>query len=118
MIDIIYISLHFHCPLFFTDFKINLNFLDRFSKKSSNIKFHANPSIGNRAVPRGVIDGRTDMRNLIVTFRRFTKTLNNGNCKKINTFSDVPLMSPPPQNFMILLPIIENQIKAETFINL
>ena len=47
-------------------FQWNLNFLDRFFEKSSNIKFHENPSIGSRVVPCG----RTAMK-LIVAFRNF-----------------------------------------------
>ena len=44
-----------------------MNFLDRFSKKSSNIKFHQNPFIGSR----GQTDRQTDMTKLIVAFRNF-----------------------------------------------
>jgi hypothetical protein len=40
-------------------FRLNLNFIARFSKKYSNIKFHENPSGGNRVVPCGRTDGRT-----------------------------------------------------------
>jgi hypothetical protein len=36
-------------------------------EKSSNIKFHQNPSIGSRVVPCG----QTDMTKLIVVFRNF-----------------------------------------------
>jgi hypothetical protein len=46
---------------------IMLNFLDRISKKSSNIKLHKNPFIGSRAVP----SGRTDMTKLTVAFLNF-----------------------------------------------
>ena len=40
-------------------FQRNLNFLDRFCKKSSNIKFDQNPSCGSRVVPCGQTDVRT-----------------------------------------------------------
>jgi hypothetical protein len=38
------------------------NFFDTFSKKYLNIKFHENPSSGNRVVPNGQTDGRSDMK--------------------------------------------------------
>jgi hypothetical protein len=44
-----------------------LNSLERFSKKSSNIKFHQNPSNGSQVVSCGT----TDMTKLIVAFRNF-----------------------------------------------
>ena len=40
-------------------------------KKYSNIRFHKSPSIGNQAVPCGQTDGRTNMKKLIVAFRKF-----------------------------------------------
>jgi len=48
-----------------------LNFLERFSKKSSNIEFDENPSSGSRVVSRGQTDGQTDMTKLTVAFRNF-----------------------------------------------
>jgi hypothetical protein len=45
-------------PLLFAGF-IKLQFLYRFS----NTKFHENPSSGNRVVPYGRTDGRTDIRD-------------------------------------------------------
>jgi hypothetical protein len=46
---------------------MNLHFLNRLSKKkkSSNIKFHQNPSSRSRVIPCG----RTDITKLIVAFR-------------------------------------------------
>jgi hypothetical protein len=48
------------------------------------------------------------MTKLIIVFCNSEKALNDGYCEKTNIFSDVKLMSPPPQNFVILLPIIGN----------
>ena len=70
-----YIGLHIKYPLFSSDFKININFLDRFSK---------NPAISWKTVQwetgcsihRG---GRTDMTELTVAFRNFTKAPRNPN---------------------------------------
>jgi len=49
----------------------------QFVEKYSNIKFHENPSSGNR-VPCGHTDGRTDRHTakLIVAFRNFTNVPN------------------------------------------
>jgi hypothetical protein len=48
---------------------------NEFSKQSfekySDIKFHKNPSSGSRVVPRGLMDGQTDMTRLIVAFSQF-----------------------------------------------
>ena len=38
-------------PVILVRFKINLNFLNRLSKKVSNIKLHENPSSASRVVP-------------------------------------------------------------------
>ena len=54
-------------------FELNLNFLNRFSKKYWNIRLHENPSSGRRVVPRGRADGQTT--KLIVAFRDFEKAL-------------------------------------------
>jgi len=52
---------------------LSLNFLERFSKKYSNIKFHENPSRGS-----GVGScGRTNIMQLIVAFRNFANGLIN-----------------------------------------
>jgi hypothetical protein len=40
-------------------------------EKSSDIRFHENPSSGNRLVPCGQTDGRTDKTKLIIVFRSF-----------------------------------------------
>jgi hypothetical protein len=37
-----------------------LNFLDRFSKKYSNIEFNDNPTNGRQVVPCGQADGQTN----------------------------------------------------------
>jgi len=41
-----------------------IEFLDRFKKKHSNIKFHENPSSGSRVVSYGRTDGRTERHML------------------------------------------------------
>jgi len=48
-------------PFILVQFKWNLNFLHRFSKKSSNITFHGNPSGGSRLVPCGRTDGHDEV---------------------------------------------------------
>jgi len=45
-------------PLILVRFKWNSNFLERFSNKSSDIKFHGNPSSGSRVVPCGWTGGK------------------------------------------------------------
>jgi len=59
-------------PFIIVRFSWKLNFLDIFSKKCTNIKFHENPSSGSRVVPCGRTDRRKDMTKLIVAFRNFT----------------------------------------------
>jgi hypothetical protein len=46
-------------------------------EKSSNIKFHENPSIGSRVVPFGQMDGQTDMTKLTVASRSSTNAPKN-----------------------------------------
>jgi hypothetical protein len=67
-----YIGLHVKYPLF-----KKLEFCRQIFVKSSNIKFHENPSSGSRDVPRG----RTDMTKLIVTFRNFANASKNRKLK-------------------------------------
>jgi len=50
---------------------MKLKFSQQIFEKYSNVKFHENPSSGSRVVPRGQIDGRTDMTKLIVVFSQF-----------------------------------------------
>jgi hypothetical protein len=60
------IALHVKHPLFLSDL-LTVEFLRQIFAKSSDIKFHENPSSGSRVVP----DGRTDMTKLMVAFRSF-----------------------------------------------
>jgi hypothetical protein len=68
------IGLHVKVPVIFVPFQRNLNFLDSFSKKYSNIKFHENPSKGAELFHA---DRRTHMTKLIVAFRKFTNASKN-----------------------------------------
>ena len=66
-------------------------------KKSSNIKFYQNPSIGSQGVSCGRTDGWTNMTKLIIAFRNFAnapknaikdvllpfKSVNHGNCVRV-----------------------------------
>ena len=52
----------------------NLDFLDKFPKKSSNIKFHENPPSGSQVVPCEMTDGWAGghtLRKLIVAIHNF-----------------------------------------------
>ena len=57
-------STSYSCRIF-----MKLAFSRQILVKSSNIKFHENPSSGSRVVPSGQTDGRTDMTTVIVAFR-------------------------------------------------
>ena len=53
---------------------MNLEFsLQVIEKKSSNIKFHKNPSSKSRVAPGKETDGLTDITLLIVAFLNFAK---------------------------------------------
>ena len=68
---------------------VKLEFSRQIFEKYTNTKFHENPSCGNRVVPRGRTDGRTDgrryrqtdwlpaMMKLIVTFLNFICKIKN-----------------------------------------
>ena len=62
--------------------KLGIYILGRFSKKSSNIEFHGNPSSGSKDVPCGQAGrkaGRqTDMTKLMVAFCNFENMLKDG----------------------------------------
>ena len=49
-------DLHVKYMLFLSDFNETSNFVDGFSKKFSNIKFHENQASGSRVVPCGQTD--------------------------------------------------------------
>jgi hypothetical protein len=63
-----YIGHYVKFPLFLSDFNETWIFLNSFSKKYSNIKFHENPSSESRVVPCGRRDGQICKRN-----NRFSK---------------------------------------------
>jgi hypothetical protein len=69
-----YICLHVRCPLFLSEFN-ELEFSRQIFEKSSNIKFHKNPSSRSWAVPCGRTNGRTNMTKLIVAFHNFCEKL-------------------------------------------
>jgi hypothetical protein len=68
-----YIDLHVKYP-FFWSVLMKLEFSQQIFEKSSNIKFHDNPSSGS-LVLCGWMDRRTDMMKLIVTFQNCEHTL-------------------------------------------
>jgi hypothetical protein len=49
---------------------MEIEFFRHIFLKYVDIKFHANPSSGSRAVPLGRTDGQRDMTKLIVAFRK------------------------------------------------
>jgi len=49
---------------------MKIEFSRQIFKQFSNIKFHENPFSGSRVVPSGRTDGRTDMKKLVVAFRK------------------------------------------------
>ena len=59
---------HFSCQIF-----KNLEFSVQIFAKSSDVKFHENPSRGSRVV----LGGPTDLTKLIVAFRNFAKESEN-----------------------------------------
>ena len=64
--------LHVKCRYYF-QISMKLEFSRQIFEKSSNIKFHENPSSGSRVVPCR----RTDMTKLIVAFRNFANAPKN-----------------------------------------
>jgi len=56
-----------------------LNFFQQIFEKSSNIKFHENPSSGSRVVPRG--QRQTNMTRLTVALRNFANAPNKPTAK-------------------------------------
>ena len=55
----------------FVRFSRKVDFLDRFSKKYSNIKFYKNPSSGSRVILYGQTNRQTDITKLMDAFRSF-----------------------------------------------
>ena len=66
-----YFGLHVKYSLFLSDFNENWIVSSDFDK-SSNIKFHENPSSGSRVVPCGQTVRQTDMTKLVVAFHNFS----------------------------------------------
>jgi hypothetical protein len=74
-------GLHVKYLLFLSDFKDTWIFSSDFFYKSSNIRFHGNPSSWSRLVPceqtDRQTDEQTDMTKLVVTFRIFANAPKN-----------------------------------------
>jgi hypothetical protein len=58
-------------PVILVRSEYNLNFPRQIFEKCSNIKFHENPSNGNRVASCGQKDGGTDTAKLTVAFSHF-----------------------------------------------
>jgi hypothetical protein len=58
---------------------MKLEFSIHIFEKSSNVKFHENPSSGSQVVPCGRMDEQTDRHNeeLIAAFRNFVNAVKN-----------------------------------------
>jgi hypothetical protein len=69
-----YRGLHMKYPLFFSDVNEASNFLEIFSKKYSNIKFHEYLFSGS-PVSSTRTDEQTDVTKLIVAIRNFADSL-------------------------------------------
>jgi hypothetical protein len=87
-----FIGVHEKYPLRFKDFYIKLGFSKNIFEKSSNIKFHENPSSGSRVALCGqgdrlMTDRWTDTTKLIVTFPNFESEPKNKGFYFQNTFS-------------------------------
>ena len=80
-------------PLFFSDFKLNMTFIDRISKNNLTSNFIC-PSIGSLVVTCGQIDGlrtgwKTDIKTLRVAFRNFTSPHKKGKDSGIDDISEI-----------------------------
>jgi len=79
--------------------QLNLNFSQQIFEKSSNAKFHENPSSESRVVPCGRKDGRTNMTKLKAVFRNFPYAPNKLFCPlQIGRPSRLPIYVRKPQN--------------------
>ena len=56
---------------------MKLEFSQQIFEKSSNIKFHENPSSGSRVVPCGRTDRQADFTKIIIVIRNFANALKN-----------------------------------------
>ena len=61
--------------VFWSSCKVPVEFSRQIFEKSSNIKFHKNPSSGSRVVRCRRMDFRAEMAKLIVAFRNFSNAL-------------------------------------------
>jgi hypothetical protein len=58
---------------------MKVEFSRQIFERSSNIKFHEDPSSGSQVIPCGRTDRQTEMIKLILAFRNFVKPPKNGN---------------------------------------
>ena len=84
-------------PVIFVGFWWNLNLLDRFSKKVSNMIFHENPSSVSRVVPWGQTDSWTDMMKLTVAICNFE------NAPKINFYLIIIFQIEAPHEYKTMI---------------
>ena len=78
-------DLHVKYPLFLSDINETWTFLIDFRKKTSNNKFHENPSSGSKVVPCGQMGGGTDRHDKANSrFSQFVNEPKNGSSITVN----------------------------------
>ena len=102
-----YIGLHVKYPLFMSDCNETW-ILSTIFEKSSNIKFHENPSSGSWIDPCG----RTDTTKLIVAFRKFADAPKN-HCA---TAPNSSCLSAPRKGFYKSFRVLSTQLLGASFI--